>query len=213
MAFPFLTIFIIFVVFLSIRYSTVKRKTAEKYENFWANEERANHIPAKDLSTIEYLHIPVETFPFDKWDDDEIQMIEQQIKEYSEKRVLNLSGKTNTELKLEYGTANLEAMTEIGDNYNTLIVLLVDYAKALMERSDYEDAAKILEFSASTKSDISTNYMLLGDCYAALNQKKKIPVLKDQVESLHLMLEHKIIAYLDELLNTDDSPEDFSLDQ
>ena len=214
MAFPFLTIFIIFVLWLALRYATVKKKTSEKYDNFWEQEAQANNTPAKDLSTLDYLKIPVNRFPFDKWEDDEIQMIEVQIKELSEKRILNLTGKTNTELKLEYGTANLDAMTEIGDNFNTLIVLLVDYAKALMQRGDYEEAAKILEYGASVRSDISSNYMLLGDCYVALHKQKQIPVIREQVESMNLMLGHKITNYLDELVaSADTTQENFMLDE
>ncbi len=210
MAFPFLTVFIIFVLLLAFRYSSLKKKTTEKYESFWGNEAKANNTPAADLSTIEYLKLPLERFPFGKWEDDEMQMMESQITELAEKRILNLSGKTNTELKLEYGTANLDAMTEIGENFNTLIVLLVDYAKALMEKNDLEEAVKILEYGASIGSDISSNYMLLGDCYVSLGQAKKIPVIRTQVESMDLLLGHKIITYLDELIEKN-TPEDFTL--
>ena len=210
MAFPFLTIFIIFVLLLAFRYSSLKKKTSEKYNDFWGNEAKANNTPAVDLSTLDYLKVPLSKFPFGKWEDDEMQMMESQITELAEKRILNLSGKTNTDLKLEYGTANLEAMTEIGENFNTLIVLLVDYAKALMEKDDMEEAAKILEYGASIRSDISSNYMLLGDCYVALGQTKKIPIIRAQVESMDLLLGHKITSYLDELIEKN-TPEDFSL--
>lgn len=210
MAFPFLAIFIVFVLFLALRFSTVKKKTKEKYNSFWDNEAAANHVAAVDLSTLSYIKVPINRFPFEKWDDDEMRMMESQIQELSEERILNLTGKTNTELKMLYGTANLDAMTEIGENFNTLIILLVDYAKALMQKGDYEEAAKILEYGASIGSDISSNYMLLGDCYVALHRVSQIPVIRQQVESMDLLLGHKIISYLDELITTNAS-EDFTL--
>lgn len=212
MAFPFLAIFIVFVLLLALRFSTVKKKTNEKYNTFWNNEAAANNVPAVDLSTLSYIKVPISRFPFNKWEDDEIQMMEAQIQELSEKRILNLTGKTNTDLKMTYGTANLDAMTEIGENFNTLIVLLVDYAKALMQKDDFEEAAKILEYGASIGSDISSNYMLLGDCYVALHRVSKIPVIRQQVESMHLMLEHKITSYLDELASNNQA-EDFTINE
>ncbi len=210
MSFPFLAIFIVFVLLLALRFSTVKKKTQEKYNNFWDNEAAANNAAAVDLSTLSYINVPINRFPFNKWEDDEIQMMEAQITELSKTRILNLTGKTNTDLKLQYGAANLDALTEIGENYNTLIILLVDYAKALMQKDDYEEAAKILEYGASIRSDISSNYMLLGDCYVALHRVSKIPVIRQQVESMDLLLGHKIVSYLDELTEKH-TPEDFAL--
>ena len=210
MAFPFLAIFIVFVLLLALRFSTVKKKTQEKYNSFWDNEAAANRVAAVDLSTLSYINVPISRFPFNKWEDDEIQMMESQIEELSKQRILNLTGKTNTELKLLYGTANLDALTEIGENFNTLIVLLVDYAKALMQKDDYEEAAKILEYGASIGSDVSSNYMLLGDCYVALHRVSQIAVIRQQVESMDLLLGHKITSYLDELI-TANAPEDFTL--
>ena len=69
-----------------------------------------------------------------------------------------------------------------------------------MQKGDYESAAKVFEFGAAVKSDVSSNYTLLGDCYVALHQERKIKTIKEQVEPLHLLLEHKIFTYLDSLI-------------
>ncbi|MCR4674988.1 MAG: hypothetical protein K5675_08250 [Lachnospiraceae bacterium] len=205
MAFPFLTIFMIFIIFLFFRFSTLRKKQDEKINNFWDHEYDAEHTPARDISNLPYIKVPLSNFPLDKWDDDEIRMIEDSIRSLSEKRILNLTGKTNTELKLEYGTANLNVMSEIGENFNDLAVLLTDYGKALMQKGDFESAANVFEYGASIKSDVSSNYMLLGDCYIALHQERKLNTIKEQVQSMHLLLEHKIISYLDSLVpNTED---------
>ncbi|MCR5546058.1 MAG: hypothetical protein K6F30_06210 [Lachnospiraceae bacterium] len=205
MAFPFLTIFMIFIIFLFIRFTTLNKKQEETYNNFWDKEQDAENTPTKDISNLPYIKIPLSSLPMGKWDDDEIRMIEDNITELSTKRILNLTGKTNTELKLEYGTANLNVMSEIGENYNELTILLTDYGKALMQKGDYDSAASVFEYGAAIKSDVSSNYMLLGDCYIALHQARKIEAIKEQVLSMHLLLEYKIISYLDSLTpNTED---------
>lgn len=208
MQFPFLTIFIAFVLFLFFRFSFLNKKQEEKMNKFWDMEQKAKTAPAKDINTLPYIKIPISTFPFGKWDDDEIIMLEDQLSALSKERIYNLTGKTNTEVQLEFGAANFEVMSEIGENFNQMTILLTDYGKALMEKGDYESAAKVFEFGASAKSDVSSNYTLLGDCYVALHQEKKIRLIKEQVESLHLLLEHKIIRYLDSLIP---DTEDFEL--
>lgn len=200
MQFPFLAAFIIFVLFLAFRFATLNRRREEKIHQFWAKEEQAKHTPTKDISTLNYISIPISSFPFGKYDDDEIILLEDQLSALSKQKIYNLTGKTNTELQLEYGTDNLQVMSDIGENFNQMAILLTDYGKALMQKGDYESAAKVFEFGAAVKSDVSSNYTLLGDCYVALHQERKIKTIKEQVEPLHLLLEHKIFTYLDSLI-------------
>ena len=123
-------------------------------------------------------------------------MIEDALEEIATHRMLNLNGKTNTDLKLMYGPGNLEAVQQMGDDFSQMTILLCDYAKCLMQAERYHDALTVLSFGSSVNSDISTNYMLMGDCYQALHQERKIPAVIEQVKSLHLLLEPKILEYL-----------------
>ena len=200
MGFPILAIFIIFVIFLSVRYSQTNKAIQEKEEKFWSREEEAEHTPAKDLSTLTYISVPINDFPFGEVDSEEAAIIEDSLREISEKKMLNLSGKTNTDLKLEYGTANFETMQEIGENFDSLLLLLCDYAKVLIEAGRYPDAITVLEFGGRIGSDISSNYTLLGDCYEFLNQPAKIEALIETVNNMGLLLGRSITKSLKENL-------------
>ena len=198
--FPFLTGFIIFVVFLAIRYAYLNKKADDKYESFWKKEEEAKHVANRDLSEIPCIEIPISDFPIGRYDDDEIAGIEDALAELKKKRIVNITGMTNTEVKLAYGTDNLDALSGMEDSYNELTVLLVDYAKCLMEHEDFEAARVVLEYGADISSDVSGNYELLGDCYHALGRDADIEELKQKVISRHLLLESKVLFYLDGLL-------------
>lgn len=200
MAFPFLTFFIIFVIALAIRFAYLNKKTDATWQEFWDKEEQSKHVPDKDLSEIDYIELPMERLPIGRYDDDEILSIEESLESISKKRIINITGMTNTEVKLKYGTGNLEILSEMEENYNELTVLLVDYAKCLMEHDDYEAAAKVLEYGIEIETDVSTNYELLGDCYKALGRIEEIEELKQTVLARHLLLESSILFYLDELL-------------
>ncbi len=205
MAFPFLTFFIVFLIALALRYAYLNKKQKETAEAFWAREEEAKHVPKKDLSEIDYITIPLDDLPVGKYDDDEIRGIEDAILALSKKRLINITGMTNTEVKLAYGTDNLEVLSGMEEDYNELTVLLVDYAKALMEHDDHEAAKKVLSFGVEIGTDVSANYELLGDCLLALDQKKEIEDLKQTVLERHLLLESKILFYLDGLLGQNET--------
>ena len=56
------------------------------------------------------------------------------IEALKEKKILNLSGFTNTDLKLEYGVGNLTELTDYDNNYVTLSRSLARIAELLTEQ-------------------------------------------------------------------------------
>lgn len=216
MLFPFFTIFLIFVVWLAIRYRSNNQKTQQLQDDFWENEAKANSAPAADLDSIQYINIPLEKFPLGLYSQDEILQIEFQLKELSQKRILNLTGKTNTELKATYGVSNLPAIMEIGENFDQLTVLLKDYASALIQHKSFQEAIAVLEFGVGIGTDISQHYIMLGQCYQKLGKFDKIDYLIEQVKSRDLLLGPSILRQL-ESMKTSSQPvessaeEDFTL--
>ncbi len=216
MLFPCLTIFMIFIIALAIRYRQINKKQAELRDGFWEREARANEAPAVDLDSLQYIQIPLERFPLGAFSDADIAKKEARLRELSGKRILNLTGKTNTELKERYGVSNLTAVQEYGDNFDELTVLLKEYGEILMARECITDAVSVFEFAASLGTDVSQNYILLGQCYEILGQYDKISYLMDQVSSMSLMLGQSILRHLQEILDRhgvteQKDPEDFSL--
>lgn len=168
-------------------------------EDFWEREKRARLSLPVDLGTIAYLNIPIDRFPFGALADERVRDMERQITEISKKPLLNLTGKTNTELREIYGSPNLEAMQEIGDDFDTLTVLLNSYAQALADADLIDEAITVLEYAVSIKTDVSSSYTLLGDCYYKKEQPRRIEFLKEQIYPLHLLRESIIIDHLNRL--------------
>lgn len=198
--FPILSVVIIGVIILAIIYRKNDRKQKQDMDNFWEREQLAKIVPPKDLDSIEYLKIPIEKFSFGTVGDDETKAIENKITEYSKKRLLNLTGKTNTELRELYGAPNLEIMQEIGDDFDGFSIALNEYAKKLKENECYKEAIPVLEYGLIIKTDISENYIMLADCYKAVGQDRRIETLKEQVMTLGLLMEPSIIAHIDSFL-------------
>lgn len=215
MLFPFLTVFMIIIIFLAIRYRSNQRHQDEMQENFWSTEAVANATPPANLDNLDYINIPLEKFPLGFSSDEKILSMEEQLKDLASKPILNLTGKTNTELKLTYGVPNLEKMMEIGENFDVLTIVLKDYANALMEQKKIAEAITVLEFGAGIGTDISQHYVMLGQCYQILGKKDKIHLLIDMVSQTDLMLAPSIIRQLTDLMNSEasfvDGPEDFPI--
>ena len=163
----------------------VSRKAEDKEENFWERERESNNVRKKSLDTLEYIHIPVDLLPFGTSDGDAIlEDCENSLMALKDEKIVNFTGIPNTDLKLEYGTANITLLTEYDQNYTTLVVTLQKWGQQLYDLGRFEDATKVLEFSLKTRSDISGTYRLLVDLY-----KTKLGLTESEIQ-------HKLEAML-----------------
>ncbi len=204
MKFPFLATFILFIVLFNIRIRLVSRKEEQKEEKFWDRELRSNSVRKKSLDTLEYVHLPYDLLPFGTAGDDEsLQEIEDELTALKDLKIVNLTGITNTDLKLEYGTANITALTEYDQNYTSLVVALQKWGDALYTRGRFEDAASVLEFAVKTRTDITATYRLLIDMYKTklgLNEQeiqRKLDGLVPIANSLNSLSRSTILKLLE----------------
>jgi len=209
MLFPILGIVLVGMIALALRYRYLNKKIDNDNDDFYERERRANSTPTKDISNLKFLEIPLDKFPIGEIDDPEVIEIENRLSDLSSKEILNLTGKTNTDLKEEYGVTNFEKMQQYGENFNDLTIALVDYGNELMLRNRYDDAIKVLEYGIAIKTDVSKNYTLLGDCYSTKGQIRKIQFLREQAEHFEGIMKDSILRHLDKLLASSESLEDF----
>lgn len=205
MLFPILGIVLVGMIALALRYRYLNKKMDNDNEAFYERERKANATPKKDISNLTYIKVPLEKFPIGQIEDEEIKVIEDKLVALSEKDILNLVGKTNTDLKEEYGVPNFDKMQEVGENFNELTVTLVEYGNELILRNMLDEAISVLEYGIAIKTDVSKNYTLLGDCYKQKNQPRKIKVLREQAERYDGIMRESIIRHLDELLEGEEN--------
>ncbi|MBE5823108.1 MAG: hypothetical protein E7308_03450 [Butyrivibrio sp.] len=213
MKFPFLATFILFIVLFNIRLRLASRKEEQQEEKFWDRELRSNSVRKKSLDTLEYVHLPYDLLPFGTAGDDEnLQEIEDELTALKDLKIVNLTGITNTDLKLEYGTANITALTEYDQNYTSLVIALQKWGDALYTLGRFEDAASVLEFAVKTRTDITATYRLLIDMYKTklgLNEQeiqRKLDGLVPIANSLNSLSRSTILKLL-EPSDNDSDPE------
>lgn len=146
--FPFLAISIVFCLLLS--FYIRKNDTAQQkvQDEFWEKERLSNTVRKKDISKLDYITIPLDKIPV-KLE----TSTEKAIFSLAEKPMLNFVGMSNTDLKLTYGTANLDILTEYENNFLEYVALLPDYATELAEAGEIEAACILLEAAANANAD------------------------------------------------------------
>ena len=190
---------ILLASFIGMAVKSSKRKHKEEEQRFWAREHAANSVRRKSLDSLNYIKIPLDKLPMDILSEDsrvaEYQSI---IQTLATQPVVNLTGFSNTDLKLEYGTANITPLTEYDQNYTVLVRTLQQWADVLCEAEYVYEARILMEFAVSTGTDISRTYYKLADIYASRGEFSQIEDLIIKAEALRTMNKKTIVRTLRE---------------
>lgn len=190
---------VVFLTIFGLKLKKAKKKNASS-ETFWAREQEANFTRKVNPDTIEYLNVPVETFPFQENPDQELKEIQDTIRTLSKERLLNLTGLTNTDIKLTYGAANFPMISLCDQRFMLFSRTLCQWGAYLSEHGEPEKAKIVLEYALSCKTDISQVYTLLADIYLEEKQPEKVAGLILSAEELSTLMKPSIIKSLKEKL-------------
>jgi hypothetical protein len=184
---------------LTHRIHRQRNEADAKEKAFWDRERAANSVRRKPLDNLDYIHIPMETLPTRLMKDDEkVADCLALLNELSTKQIVNFTGYTNTDLKLEYGTANIELLSAYDQSYTLLVTTLQRWADLLWEAGYKKEAADIMEFAISTRTDVSRTYKLLAEYYSENRQSDKIQSLLDTASTLRSANKDFIVRTLQE---------------
>ena len=179
--------FCLLIFLLNKRHSKMEKSMKDA---FWKREEEANHTRRKSLDNLPYITIPLEELPLACHMTDDTadirntndtadvrntndtaanETISEECKEIlrslSTRKIVNLTGYTNTDLKLSYGTANITCLTEYDQNYTLLVSTLQKWAEVLYRGGAKKECRQVLEYAVSIGTDVSHTYFLLADLY------------------------------------------------
>ena len=134
---------------------------------------------------------------------EELAGVEQEICALSDSRILNLTGISNTELRLTYGTANLDPLTAYDQNFTVLIRALQKWGTLLSSAGKQKDAVTVLSYAVSIGSDIAATYTLLARLYKEQGDYHKIEELKESAEALTTLMKPSILRDLEQISSID----------
>lgn len=192
----FFIITILLVLWVHYQKRRTDRIASQSSEAFWERERQANLTRKKDISNLDYIHVPVNTLPFPETDSEEIGDIQKHIINLASGKIVNFTGKSNTDLKLEYGAPNINILMEYDKNYLELVRSLYRYGKLLYDKQLTDEALTVLKYALSVKTDISANYTLLATIYKEKNDLEGINSVISAAEELTSMTKKALLANL-----------------
>ncbi len=204
MKFPFFASFIVFCAWLG--YELHKHRNLEKQtiDDFWEKEALANQTRRKSLDTLDYITIPFDTLPMAILPDDEMAAeYKETLRELAKEPIVNLTGITNTDLKLTYGAPNIKLLSAYDQRYTVLARTLQSFGELLYQNGYRKEAVTVLSFAVSTRTDISATYKLLITLYKELDQTNEIAGLLPVAESLNSGMKNSIVGIIREALNNE----------
>ena len=185
MKLPVLASFIILLAVISHLIKKHNRTMEQEQQSFWSKERAANSVRKKPLDDLNYITIPFEKLPCDTYvTEPKIADILNSLHVLSERKIVNLTGITNTDLKLTYGTANITALTEYDQNFTSLVTTLQKWAETLYDLGAVTEAKTILEYAVSVESDVSGTYEMLASMYKAIDDRGALEALIAKAENL-----------------------------
>lgn len=192
---------IIFVIVVSYKRHKADRSREKTERDFWDRENTANATRKQDISNLDYVDFSSVTLPFALFSDDLLNQCEEQVLKLKDEKVLNLTGISNTDLKLAYGAANLTLLTQYDQNFTLLVRTLNTWGHRLFELSHPKEAIQVLKFSVSIGSDIKATYQLLAELYQQTGEEeslKQLPIFASQLNSL---MKEPILAMLERMIS------------
>lgn len=189
--------FIIFILWLNYKL----RKSQKKDSSFWDREAQSNAVRKKSIDSLNYIIISENSLPFFSSNDENIRELETRVLELSKDKIVNLTGYTNTELKLEYGAGNLETLSRYDQNFTLLARTLYSWGNSLEKIGFTKEAIQVLEFGVECRTDIKAHYILLANLYIQENTLSKIDTLISVAKELNSLSKNSIINELTALLD------------
>ena len=197
----FLLIFAVFCGWSYIECKIRARKEDEAEAAFWERENAANSVRRKPIDHLDYIKLP-DNLPVDLLKDNiEMPGILSIIDNLKNSKILNLTGYTNTDLKLEYGAPNITELSKYDQNYTTLVTTFQKWADILLDTGYESEAISLMEFLVSTKADIGKTYRLLAKHYLTNGMNDKYDELLKSAGELKSLNTQYILKSIKELKN------------
>ena len=199
MNFGFLGAFILFTLIISYNLKKQARRNRRNEQDFWTRENQANSVRRKPLDNLIYIRIPLEQFPTHLLNDNStvLECIAT-LETLAAQKIVNLTGWSNTDLKLEYGTANITVLSEYDQNYTLLVRTLQKWADELINAGYEKEASTIMEFAVSTNTDVSNTYYRLADYWISHGESFQVERLIHTAEGLRSSNRNAIVRHLKE---------------
>lgn len=192
----------IIIVAMALIFKIFMNRSSKRYDpdrEFLERERRADLTPRQSLDDLPFIQVDPEALPLSvPMDRAEAKERQDTIRGMSEKKILNFTGKSNTDLKLEYGAPNINFLSACDMNYTRLVQSLAMLAEDYLKAGYEEEAQALLEYGISIGTDVKKNYTLLAGLYDKKGESGKISGLAAAADKLNSLSRTTILSALEQ---------------
>ncbi len=199
---PLFTTIVAVAAFIFIFMKITSEKSEDGVKTFHERERRADSTLKQPLDDLDFIHFPLEDIPApEPAVNEKCAAIIEELKDLSGRKIVNLTGITNTDLKLTYGAPNLPILTEYDQNYTTLCRDLYELGNEYMNTGHEDEAIATFNVAVNIGTDISATYTTLAEMYAERGLYVEIQRLINCAGNIRSLTRNSTINKLQKILD------------
>lgn len=189
--------FMVFGIWLTIQLNKSRKLNEKAEKDFWEEESLADSVRKKQLEDSDFVVFPFDKLPTEEsFSPDPVPESLPILMALSDKKMVNLNGISNTEVKRRYGVANLAILTEYDANYETFVKYIYLLCQHLYDIGRTQEALMLSEETILTGTDSLSHYKLILQIYREQGNPAGIDWLKEKADNIHSLTRGAILRAL-----------------
>ena len=200
---PLFTTIVIVAGFIFVFMKITSEKPGEGIRSFRERERRADSTLKQPLDNLPFIQVPIDSIPSpEPAINEKCAALLAELNALAGKKIVNLTGISNTDLKLTYGAPNLPILTEYDQNFTSLCMNLHELGCEYKLTGHEDEAITTFNVAVNVGTDISGTYTTLAEMYAEKGLYVEIQRLINCADNIRSLTRTSTIKKLQNILDS-----------
>ena len=200
---PLFTTIVIIAGFIFVFMKITSEKPGDGIRSFRERERRADSTLKQPLDNLPFIQVPLDSIPSpEPAINEKCAALLAELNTLAGKKIVNLTGISNTDLKLTYGAPNLPILTEYDQNFTSLCMDLHELGCEYKLTGHEDEAITTFNVAVNVGTDISGTYTTLAEMYAEKGLYVEIQRLINCADNVRSLTRTSTIKKLQNILDS-----------
>ncbi|MBQ8667444.1 MAG: hypothetical protein IJ526_11360 [Lachnospiraceae bacterium] len=200
---PLFTTIVIVAGFIFVFMKITSEKPGDGIRSFRERERRADSTLKQPLDNLPFIQVPLDSIPSpEPAINEKCAALLAELNALAGKKIVNLTGISNTDLKLTYGAPNLPILTEYDQNFTSLCMNLHELGCEYKLTGHEDEAITTFNVAVNVGTDISGTYTTLAEMYAEKGLYVEIQRLINCADNIRSLTRTSTIKKLQNILDS-----------
>jgi hypothetical protein len=200
---PLFTTIVLVAGFIFVFMKITSEKPGDGIRSFRERERRADSTLKQPLDNLPFIQVPLDSIPSpEPAINEKCAALLAELNALAGKKIVNLTGISNTDLKLTYGAPNLPILTEYDQNFTSLCMDLHELGCEYKLTGHEDEAITTFNVAVNVGTDISGTYTTLAEMYAEKGLYVEIQRLINCADNIRSLTRTSTIKKLQNILDS-----------